>query len=624
VVENLPGVARSAAGAGTLVVWGSAPQDTRVYVNGVHVPRLYHDGGYRSIVSSDFVQSVELVPGGYGSSYGRGLGGLVTVAYRPLDDETFHGSVAADTIDASAAVRAKVAEHVHVAVAARKSWLDSVLSAVTSEDVSQYVPVPRYWDGQGRVVVDLAPHETIEIGGLASSDRTTRNLINPDPALSTSQTTGLDFQRIYLRYERHLPDSSIIEVVPSWGINSSSLVNQYGATQTTVDNDSNLLGLRAGWRGPATSFLRVSAGLDGEVLVSSLHRSGSIGFPPREGDIYVFGQAPPSQVSTDAWKTVIGSVGAFIEGDFSLLDDTLHVIPGARFEPYFTATNRQMPPLPGNPNIAYSREEPVLEPRIAVRYAFTPRISMKAAYGVYHQAPQPEDMSAQFGTPTLELSTAEHWLVGGTFQLTDLLSAEVTGFLSTSDDLVVRSQSDSPYVAQALDQVGIGRSYGTQFLFRQQKVGPFFGWVSYSILRSERRDAPGLDWRLFDYDQSHVFTALGSYDLGAGYEFGLRFRFSTGYPRTPVIASYYDAKAGAIEPIFGAHNSIRIPSFISLDARVSKRFKVARTEAEVYLDVQNVFNHSNPEEIVYDTRYTQKAYITGFPIMPVLGARWSW
>jgi hypothetical protein len=259
-----------------------------------------------------------------------------------------------------------------------------------------------------------------------------------------------------------------------------------------------------------------------------------------------------------------------------------------------------------------------------LRYAFTPRISMKAAYGVYHQAPQPEDMSSQFGTPTLDLSTAEHWLVGGSFQLTELLSAEVTGFISSSSDLVVRSQSDSPFVAQALDQNGVGRSYGTQFLFRQQKVGPFFGWVSYSILRSERRDAPGLDWRLFDYDQSHVFTALGSYDLGSGFEFGMRFRYSTGYPRTPVIGSYYDSKAGAIEPIFGAHNSIRIPFFMSLDARLSKRFKIGRSEGEVYLDVQNVTNHSNPEEIVYDTRYTQKAYITGFPIMPVIGARWSW
>jgi len=35
VVQNLPGVARAAFGSGALIVWGAAPQDTRVYVDGV-------------------------------------------------------------------------------------------------------------------------------------------------------------------------------------------------------------------------------------------------------------------------------------------------------------------------------------------------------------------------------------------------------------------------------------------------------------------------------------------------------------------------------------------------------------------------------------------------------------
>ena len=223
VVENLPGVARAAAGSGALVVWGSSPQDTRVYVDGIHVPRLYHDGGYRSIVSSDFVKSVELIPGGYGAEYGRGLGGLVTVALKPLDEEGIHGSVAADTIDASASVRAKVSDHLHVAIAARKSYLDSVLAAVTSENVGEYVPIPSYWDGQARVVYDFGSHETLELGGLVSSDLTTRTLLNSDPALTTSQTTGTDFNRVYLRYQKHMADGSLVEVTPSFGTNSTSL-----------------------------------------------------------------------------------------------------------------------------------------------------------------------------------------------------------------------------------------------------------------------------------------------------------------------------------------------------------------------------------------------------------------
>jgi hypothetical protein len=209
-------------------------------------------------------------------------------------------------------------------------------------------------------------------------------------------------------------------------------------------------------------------------------------------------------------------------------------------------------------------------------------------------------------------------------QLTDTLSVEITGFYSTMSNLPVRSQSPSPNLAQALDQTGIGRAYGTQFLIRQQPIGHFFAWISYTISRSERLDAPNLGWRLFDYDQPHVFTALGSYDLGRGVDVGARFRFASGYPRTPVVGSFYDANTDTYEPLFGYHNSIRIPSFYALDVRVAKRFKIGRSDAEVYLDVQNVTDHANAEEIVYNPTYTQRGYITGLPLLPNLGARWSW
>jgi TonB family protein len=625
VVENLPGVARAAVGTGNLVVWGSAPQDTRVYVDGIQVPRLYHDGGYRSIVNSDFVRSVELIPGGYGSEFGRGLGGLVTVALKPLDDEGIHGSVAADTIDASAAVRAKLGD-LHVAVAARKSYLDSVVDGVISPSVAQFVPIPKYWDGQARVVYNFGPHETLEAGGLLSSDQTTRGLLNPEPSLTTSQTADTDFNRVYLRYEKHMADGSIVQVTPSFGTNYTSLVNLYGLIPTDLSNNSSVFQFRAGWRGPVLPFLRASVGLDAEATASSLSRHGSIGAPPREGDIYVFGEAPPANIAFDNWTTVIGSVAPYAEGDFAFFEDKLHIVPGARFESYVSSANKVQPPAPGSPNVDFTREDTVVEPRLAVRYAFTPSILGKAAFGVYHQSPQPEDLSSEFGTPPLGLSTAEHFLAGGAFQLTPTLSAEITGFYESSWDLTMRSVSPNPLLSQALAQVGIGRSYGTQFLLRQQQIGHFFGWVSYSILRSERKNAPDLDWRLFDYDQTHVFTALGSYDLGHGFDFGLRFRIATGYPRTPVIlgAAYQDASTGTWEPRFGVQNSIRIPPFVALDARLAKRFKFSHSELEVYLDVQNVTNHSNPEEIVYNTDYTQKGYITGLPILPVIGARFAW
>ncbi|HEY6462058.1 MAG TPA: TonB-dependent receptor, partial [Polyangiaceae bacterium] len=445
------------------------------------------------------------------------------------------------------------------------------------------------------------------------------------PSLSTSSTSGTDFNRVYARYEKHTGDGAMVVVTPYVGTDSTSLVDAYGATVTELTNDSWVYGLRAGWQGPIEKHLRGSVGIDGEMQVSSLHRAGSIGAPPREGDVYVFGEPPPSQINYDDWKTVIASVAPYVEGDLSLVDDRLHVVPGLRLEPYVTSTNKLTPPPPGSPNIGATQENTVIEPRLSVTYAFTPRVAAKAAFGVYHQAPQPEDLSSVFGNPLLPLATARHYLAGAVFRLTELLTIETTGFYANQENLATRSESDSPLVAQALLAQGIGRSYGTQFLLRQQQIGPFFGWISYSIMRSERKDAPDLGWRLFDYDQSHVFTAVGSYDLGHGFESGLRFRFATGYPRTPVIGATYDAGTATYEPIFGAHNSIRIPPFVSLDARLAKRFKLGpRSDLEVYLDVQNVTNHANPEEIVYSPTYTQRGYITGFPILPVVGARYAW
>jgi hypothetical protein len=160
-------------------------------------------------------------------------------------------------------------------------------------------------------------------------------------------------------------------------------------------------------------------------------------------------------------------------------------------------------------------------------------------------------------------------------------------------------------------------------LLRQEQIGPFFGWISYAITRSERQDGQDLRYRLFDYDQSHTLTAVGSLDLGKGWEVGLRFRFSTGFPRTPVVGATYNAKTDTYEPVFGDQNTIRIPVFFQADARVAKHFHIGGTELEAYLDVYNFVARNNPEEIVYNYDYRQRAYITGIPILPVLGLKWT-
>jgi hypothetical protein len=292
-------------------------------------------------------------------------------------------------------------------------------------------------------------------------------------------------------------------------------------------------------------------------------------------------------------------------------------------EPYFIAIDRRAPEAPETPATGAYTSELALQPRASIRYAPSSRASFKLAWGRYHQAPQTEDESPVFGNPLLSTSAASHYLASNQVSITQKLSAETTAFYSRSDGLAVRNPSPAPLLGQALIDDGEGRAFGAQFLIRRDLDHGFFGWIAYTLMRAERRDGPASAWRRFDFDQTHVLTALASYELGLGFDVGVRFRYATGYPRTPVVGAYYDARRNLYEPVLGAKNSIRIPDFAQLDVRVSKTFKVAGTKAEVYADVQNVTDRENAEELIYSQNYGERRTIRGLPILPVLGLRWE-
>ncbi|MCU0655715.1 MAG: TonB-dependent receptor [Polyangiaceae bacterium] len=624
VVESMPGVGRAAAGSGALVVWGAAPQDTRVYIDQVRVPALYHFGGLRSVVSSELVRSVELAPGGYGASFGRGLGGLVTIQTRPLEPDGFHGALTADLLDASAALRWGGPRWRWFA-AGRRSHLHSALDPINPGKISEIFPIPRYHDAQLLGVHEFSPQERLVVGGLLSHDEVDRGSLDQNPRLLRRERQSLGWRRLFFRYERQLSDGATVSVTPAIGDESHQREGSFGGVPVRMTTDSTYYALRASYRGRVSSFLNVSVGMDAELMDTRGARSGAITSPPREGDVLVFGQIPAAQVNSDRWRVQTGSASPYAEADWGLLDDRLHIIQGLRLEPFVLKGDRRAPLEGETPAVGYLRQETSLQPRFAVRFAPERRLLFKAAYGVYAQAPGAEELSPVFGNPTLRNARATHWLGGLVAQLLEGLSLDATVFLTRSGRLPLRSPLEAPLQAEALVDQGQGRAFGAQVMLRKEPSRGFFGWVSYSIARSERRASPTGPFRLFDLDQTHVLTALGAYELGRGFEVGVRLRLATGFPRTPVIDAFYDAQQDRVQPIFGAQNSTRIPWFFQADIRGSRRFKLgAGSELELSLDVQNVTYRRNVEEFIYSQDYRQRLAINGLPLLPVLGARLSW
>lgn len=624
VVESLPGVARSAAGAGQLIVWGAAPQDTRIYVDGVPVPRLYHEGGLRSVIHPVLVETISLVPGGYGAAWGRGLGGMVSVTTRAPEDTRVRGRVAADTLDASAVVAVPLGKQVTLTTAVRGSYLKLWADKLLSPQARAFLPIPSYGDGQLRLSVRPTSFDRVDIVGMVSVDRFARGVPNPDPALAIADRRALDFGRVYARWSRERGDGNSLTVTPFVGFSRARQSSSFGALETALAADTWVAGVRVNRRTRVATWLHVDVGVDAEVTRAELDRRGALALPGREGDIRVFGQPPPPQIGADRWQTTAIGVAPYVQGEFSLARGRVTIVPGLRLDPYARSVSRRNPPSAVAPAVGLFAQDIAVEPRLAVQVQAHERVQLRAATGLYRQMPAPEDLSATFGNPRLPASRALHTVLGAGVKLTGTLTIDVTGFYTRSRRLAMRSPLDAPLPAEALAPIGAGRAYGMQVMLRQELYKEkLFGWVAYTLMRSERRDSAEAAWRLSDYDQTHVLTAVLAYTLPRAFEASARFRYATGFPRTPVVGAYYDASRDLYQPSFGGHNSIRVPAFLQLDLRVGKKFTLARTSLDIFVEVLNVWNRANAEELVYSANYATRGTIRGFPVLPAFGLQWD-
>jgi len=158
-----PGIARTPYDAGWLLVRGGDDNDTGIYLDGVRLPIAYHLGGYTSVLHPDLAEGVSFWPGVFPARYGDALSGVVDLvpADDPVDTPRVAGGVNVVFAHAVAQVPTRSGS---VSVAARRSYLDGVLTGVVGPEAARIAP--RFWDVQAQAHIG----ET-SITGIALSDR---------------------------------------------------------------------------------------------------------------------------------------------------------------------------------------------------------------------------------------------------------------------------------------------------------------------------------------------------------------------------------------------------------------------------------------------------------------------
>ena len=163
------------------------------------------------------------------------------------------------------------------------------------------------------------------------------------------------------------------------------------------------------------------------------------------------------------------------------------------------------------------------------------------------------------------------------------------------------------------------RVYGLEVFLRKKLSHNFSGWLAYTLSRAERTDAEGRSSRLFDYDQTHILTISGQYQLPKNWSLGARWRYVSGTPFTPALRGVFVESRDAFEPILGRVNSERMGDFHALDVRLDKTWDFRLWQLTAYLSVANVYNQANPEQVAYAYDYRSYEEVNGLPILPILG-----
>jgi outer membrane receptor protein involved in Fe transport len=264
-----------------------------------------------------------------------------------------------------------------------------------------------------------------------------------------------------------------------------------------------------------------------------------------------------------------------------------------------------------------------VDPRFSVRYELLPKTTLKAGIGLFQQMPDIAQSSEDYGNPDLKPMSAIHYSVGIEQRILENLELNLEGFykdlnrvITSSDEMIER---DGEMVPERFDNDATGRVYGMEFELKHHPTERFFGWITYTLMRSERTEN-GMT-RLFDYDQTHILTLVGNVTVGWGIDVGLRFRLVSGNPATPIIGASYDADSDLYMPLWGKTNSTRMPLFHQLDLRIDKKWQWKHVAFTLYLDVQNVYNRKNVEGYVYSYDCKQKESFSGIPVLPSLGLK---
>jgi hypothetical protein len=588
LVQSLPGVTvqrEYSPTTGDLSVRGSAPGDSRYYLDGVEIPYLYHFNQYASVFPATQLDQLDLYPSTFSARYGGAVGAIVEGRSKLKPPEELHGSAHLNFVMGGAELSAPVGRGWWVAATGRRSYQD-----LAGEDSPQYTVWPTFHDFALR-----AEHGDEQDGtgifALGAGDRYTRaagelDVLDPLEAVTTPSlayrqgfqllgarrhwTAGQGEGRLVGAVVHHRRQGTLASL-GSERLETLALTSRLDGSLRKDEH----LGLDLGYE------------LGAQRVALSVDDAGLLG-------VRVAEEAPILARGSSVDDALL-RLQLALYGTARLEQGPVSVMPGLRLGSDSTALG-----------------EPLVEPRLSTRWAFSEQGMLKLGGGRYAQRP---DSELLLGSPDADLPTTSSWQVSAGWEqaFAGRLEVGLDLYHKWLFDPLVLPIDSAPYA------VPRGEAQGIELITRYRLRERFFLW-GWLALQSTKLQDPEQGTIPADGDQLLSGGLVASLDVGR-WNLGARYRYASGLPFTPLEGSLYDAGTDSWYPLTGPTNSARLPDYHKVDLRAAYTWLLRGWSLSLTAEVWIVPRSSAQLYPTWNYDYTEQGWVIGPTLLPLVGAR---
>jgi hypothetical protein len=609
-IHALPSVAATDDFYSEFAVRGSSFRHVGLIVDGVPSRYMMHavygvpDGGSITMINSDAVGSLSLLPGSYPQQWGRHVGAQMSVDLREGDREKFRGRAGLSGTSATMLAEGPLASgRGSWLMSARRSYLDLVLRRIDPENTLAF----GFTDAEGKAVMDLTPRHRLEALLIAGGSKFTERPEN----LAANDEAEVKGQAWLSALTWRFTPSARFSLTQK-GFVTGLRFRNHNRDNAVLDSASSS---ELGWRTDASAALSprliINFGADAQRL-SGRHRENRA-------------LNDAIELTTIADYTHTGTAfSSYVQGVL-VIGSRLTLAPGLRTD-YWGLTTAS-----------------TSSPWAMVDVEVTRTTHLRAATGVYRQFADFEQIAGlHAGGDRLRPETADHVDVGLSQRLPLDLNLQITGYLRNEHDILFTPGAEPRLRPEGVIELGRGRApwvnaltgkaRGVEVVLRRDSPSRLSGWAGYAFGRDRYVNTVTAESFWADYDQRHAVSLFAHYRLSNRSTIGAKFRYGTNYPLVGYIGlrSFTpDAPPlfGGTRPLFyglvQTRNTLRLPAYSRLDVRADRTFTwSARRRMTLFVELANALNHQNLRNVPYGVDRTgrvQEPTDTLLPIVPSAG-----